>query len=176
MQNTKLLVHEKFVRRRRGMEERRERIPRFRIRNEASGGTFKNLFFIKPKRINLFHPVSSSISTPSVLLHGLLLHREFLRCSVLNITFIISPSEATGAWRKVQGSNASAEQKIYNSNSRYSRNKKFTFIMQIDIKCCRKKSTFINFFFTQIVLGSVPRRFEGNLFAVEVCVGDWVGA
>lgn len=140
--------------------------------NSKRRRTFKNLFFIKPKRINLFHSVSSSILPPSVLLHGRLLQRQRLRCSVLNISFIISPREPTGAWRKVQGSNASAEQKIYNSNSRYSRNKKFTFIMQIDIKCCAVERNPLSYiFFTQIVLGSVPRRFEGNLFAIEESCG-----
>lgn len=55
--------------------------------NSKRRRTFKNLFFIKPKRINLFHSVSSSILPPFVLLHGRLLHRQLLRCSVSNISF-----------------------------------------------------------------------------------------
>lgn len=39
--------------------------------------------------------------------------------------------------------------------------------MQIDIKCCRKKKSTLEHFFHQIVLGSVPRRFEGNPIAGE---------
>lgn len=85
-------------------------------------------------------------------------------------------------WRKVQGSTVNAKGreekkvKIYNSNSRYSRNKKFTFIMQIDIKWCRKKihfcrRIFISFFSSffslamKLSLGSFPnwRGFWRNL-------------
>lgn len=46
-------------------------------------------------------------------------------------------SETTWAWTKVQGWK---NKKIYNSNVRYQRNKKFTFIMQIDRECLLREN------------------------------------
>lgn len=115
------------------MEGRREKNS---TRIQSGGGLLKICSSLNQNESTFFTPFLRAFSLLSCSYTGGSCTGSFCGARSRISVFIISPREPTGAWRKVQGSNASAEQKIYNSNSRYSRNKKFTFIMQIDIKCC----------------------------------------
>lgn len=89
-------------------------------------------FFIKPERINLFFSIPKPSSSVSLTLSLPLLLKTRIHlfpcklCGIFSWWNIISIiSEAARAWTKVQG--WKNKNKIYNSNSRYQRNKKFTF-------------------------------------------------
>lgn len=169
MQNTKPLVHEKFVKRRRRRRRWKKGEKEFHT-NSKRRRTFKNLFFIKPKRINLFTPFLRVFSLLPCSYTGCSCTGNFCGARSRISVFIISPPEPTGAWRKVQGSNASAEQKIYNSNSRYSRNKKFTFIMQIDIKCCAvERNPLLYIFSPKLSWGEFGEGSKGIYLQLRAC-------
>lgn len=104
--------------------------------------------FIKPERINLsFCSRSHFRLLPFVLFLQFIYTvwfcaEHFLWHSVSNITFIISSLKPPERGERYKD-RLRIQKRIYNSNSRYSRNKKFTFIMQIDTKCCRTKIHFL---------------------------------
>lgn len=77
------------------------------------GGLLKICSSLNQNESTFFTPFLQVFSLRSVLLHGRLLQREFLRCSLLNISFIISPSEPTGAWRK-KGTGIECERRTKN--------------------------------------------------------------
>lgn len=138
------------------MEGRREKNS---TRIRSGGGLLKICSSLNQNESTFFTPFLRAFSLLSCSYTGGSCTGSFCGARSRISVFIISPQEPTGAWRKVQGSNASAEQKIYNSNSRYSRNKKFTFIMQIDIKCCAvERNPLLFIFFPPNCLGECSEK------------------